>query len=377
MSDRSSYSGSESEDNQSYHGQYSDEREESDRVENDSESEQSGDDRDSEPGAEAGGVVETTSIVGNNNLKLCLVHKAGSMTLDCKHCKAALGLITDVNIKTLLTQNSSHSGLVSRYAGRCDEQTPTLTLGAASLEIGQSIFTKGVFKDRKSWQQIVKQFLTLPQAQHELLTVDIKTKDIISKYKNEKRFQYIFRFQKDIVDIQKNLRLSQRPLLSLIEKNHEAILSVRQLGGDAGLTFPVVAPVKVGGTVPREGHELSDQLHVDSSDGLFPSPDLETLINSAGLNELQAQKVVDFIDGFNASMRVKYMELFNVTSKYVNVAEDQLVFYTDLYSHVDASLREVLREKMASLFRSHIKSDILKQTSSKHLAGKPGGLFGG
>ena len=78
-------------------------------------------------------------------------------------------------------------------------------------------------RDRKAWQDIVKKFLTLPQLQHDLLTADIKTEDIINKYKNEKRFQFIFRFHKDIVDILRNLRVSQRPLLSLIEKNHDAM----------------------------------------------------------------------------------------------------------------------------------------------------------
>ena len=79
----------------------------------------------------------------------------------------------------------------------------------------------------------------------------------------------------------------------------------------------------------------------------------------------------------NGSVGDKYKELFNVASSYMNVSEDQLVFYTDLYSHVYASLREVLREKMASLFRSHVKSDVLRQTSAKQLTGKPDGLFAG
>ena len=373
MSD--SYSGSESEDNRSNHDQYSDDREESDNreEESDSVSEQSDDDGN----AESGGVAETSPIVGKNNLRLCSLHAAGSMTLDCKFCKAALGVISDNNIKKQLTQNLAQSGLVSRYAGRCDIQPATLTLGASSLEIGQAIFSKGVFRDRKAWQDIVRKFLTLPQFQHDLLTADIKTEDIINKYKNEKRFQYIFRFHKDIVDILRNLRVSQRPLLSLIEKNHDAILSVRRLGEDAGVSFPENAPEKVGGTVPRDGHSLTDQLHVSSSDGLFPLPDMESLIDSASLNEFQARKVADFIEGFGSSVGDKYMELFKAAATYINVAEDQLVFYTDLYSHVDASLREVIREKMSSLFRSHVKSDVLRQTSSKQLSDKPSGFFGG
>ena len=133
----------------------------------------------------------------------------------------------------------------------------------------------------------------------------------------------------------------------------------------------------VGGTVPRDGHSLTDQLHVSSSDGLFPIPEIESLIDEAGLSEFQALKVSDFIEGFGSSVGEKYMELFKAAVTNINVAEDQLVFYTDLYSHMDASLREVIREKMSSLFRSHVKSDVLRQTSSKQLSDKPSGFFGG
>ena len=372
MSDRSGYSGSESEGDRSFYD-HSDER---DGSGSESDEEQSDGVRDDDV-LEPGEVIEPTSIVDYNHLKLCDQHKPGDMTLDCNICKAALMIITDKNVKKMLTQNSAKSGLVSRYSGRCDDISPTLSLGAASLEIGQAIFTKGVFKDKRSWQDVVKKYLTLPQIQHDILTNDIKMEDVFKKYRNEKRFKYIFTFQKEVIDIQRNLRLCQRPLLNLIELNHNAILSVRKLSEDAGISFPSNAPEKKGGNVPREGHSLTDPLHVESYDNLFPRPDIKGLIDSAGLNESQAEKVVEFIEGFRGSVADKYKELFNVTSSYMNTSEDQLVFYTDLYSHVDASLREVLREKMASLFRSHVKSDVLQQTSSKQLTEKPGGLFAG
>ena len=372
-SDRSGYSGSESEGDRSYY----DHSEERDGSGSESDEEQSDGNHDGDGVLEPGEVIEPTSIVDYNNLKLCDQHKPGDMTLDCNVCKAALLIIPDKNIKKMLTQNSAQSGLVSRYSGRCDDTSPTLSLGAASLEIGQAIFTKGVFKDKRSWQDVVKKYLTLPQIQHDILTNDIKMEDIFRKYRNEKRFKYIFSFQKEVIDIQRNLRLCQRPLLSLIELNHNSIQSVRKLAVDAGIGFPANAPEKKGGNVPREGHCLTDPLHVESTDNLFPRPDMRGLIESAGLSESQANKVVEYIEGYRGSVGDKYKELFNVASSYMNVSEDQLVFYTDLYSHVDASLREVLREKMASLFRSHVKSDVLRQTSAKQLTGKPDGLFAG
>ena len=365
MSDRSGYTSSESEDNRSY-----------DRSSDDGGSE---DDRDSDGDerAEPGEIIETTTICDFNNLNMCSVHKPGDMTTDCASCKAALAIVSDKNVKKLLTQNSANSGLISRYSGRCDEQPPTLFLSPASLEIAQSIFSKGVFKNRKDWQEIVRKFLTLPPAQHEFLTADIKAEDLLNQYKNEKRFKYIFLFHKDIVEILRNLRVTQRPLLSLIEKNHGTIQSVKKLGETAGVVYPVSAPVRIGGNVPREGRSLTDQLHVASSDGLFPRPNMTALIESAALSEDQAQKVNDFIEDYRVSVGKQYMDLFKSTANYLNDCEDQLVFYTDLYSHVDASLRDVIREKMASLFRSHVKSDVLRETSTKQLSEKASGLFGG
>ena len=177
MSD--SYSGSESEDNRSNHDQFSDDREESDNreEESDSVSEQSDDDGD----AESGGAVETSSIVGNNNLRLCPSHAAGSMTPDCKFCKAALGVISDNHLKKQLTQNSAQSGHVSRYAGRCDIQPATLTLGAISLRESSVTVKHG--------RILLKSFLlflscnmtfSLQISRLKILSTNTKTKNVFS-----------------------------------------------------------------------------------------------------------------------------------------------------------------------------------------------------
>ena len=51
-----------------------------------------------------------------------------------------------------------------------------------------------------------------------------------------------------------------------------------------------------------------------------------------------------------------------------------------MYSHCDSSFRELLREKLASLFRKDIKQEVIGQSSSRKLKDEketPRGVFGG
>ena len=71
------------------------------------------------------------------------------------------------------------------------------------------------------------------------------------------------------------------------------------------------------------------------------------------------------------------MELYEIAANSLNNTDDKMIFYMDLYSHVDGSLRDLIRNKVASLFKGDIKSDLLIHSSSQKISGKPQGLFGG
>lgn len=53
------------------------------------------------------------------------------------------------------------------------------------------------------------------------------------------------------------------------------------------------------------------------------------------------------------------------------------VLFQDLYSHVDAALRDLLRDRMATLFKTPVKNEILNASKHKNLKKKPKGLYGG
>lgn len=312
------------------------------------------------------------------DLNLCSSHKPGEMTNDCRSCAAALKLINDkAKIKLLTNGGQSGSGVVSRYSGRCDSVVPTLALSPDTIQIARDVFTKGQFKDRKAWVETLKNHLTLPADQHELLSADIKSEDVLNKFRHEKRFSHIFTFQKDFVNNLKNLRIAQRPILSLIEKTNKKIVDVKNIGVKVGVKFSDNPPVKSGGNVPRNGRILTDQLHVSDFGDILPRPDISDLIAKAKLSEEQTNFVVASMESYRASVGKSYIDLMESYTEYLSSTEDMLIFYSDLYSHCDGSLRELLRLKMASLFKRDVKTDIIHQSSHKKLDGKPSGLFGG
>ena len=142
---------------------------------------------------------------------LCGKHKSGHMVPDsCSSCAAGLSLIKDnETIKKLTNNNQSGSGILSRYQGRCDSAAPTLILSLDTIQLALDVFTKGVFKDTRMWAEIVKNYLSLPIEQHDLLNNDIKFEDVLIKYRKENRFQNLFKYGSDLARSLKNLRISQ------------------------------------------------------------------------------------------------------------------------------------------------------------------------
>ena len=142
---------------------------------------------------------------------LCGKHKAGSMVPDtCSSCRAGLKIIKDKDaVKKLTNGNQSGSGILSRYQGRCDTISPTLVLSPETIQLALEIFTKGVFKDKRFWIEIVRNYLTLPHEQHEMLNADIKFEDSLTQFKKVSRFQNLFRYGADLARNIKNLRISQ------------------------------------------------------------------------------------------------------------------------------------------------------------------------
>ena len=159
-----------------------------------------------------------------SRLVLCSKHKKGQMLSTCPSCSAACALIKDktiiekLSLNTVTDSESAGASLMSRYGGRCDIVEPTLVLDPFIVKVAADIFNKGVWKDSKMWTEVIKNFLTLPIEQHELLTSNLKSKELLNKFRREPRFKGIFKYQTDLANCLKSLRIGQRPLLKLMER---------------------------------------------------------------------------------------------------------------------------------------------------------------
>ena len=313
-------------------------------------------------------------------LKLCPNHNRGEMTKTCKSCSAAFALIKDKKIIAELSGNSGSSDLLSRYSGKCDAIETTLFLASDTVKLAQNVFTRGTFRDKKVWSDIVKNYLTLPHDQHEDLNLDIQSENILKKFKSEKRFQHLFSYQRDLADSLRSLRIGQRPLFAVIERTNTDIDGLRSIADRAGFSFPQVAPVKDGVNVPRNGNLVPDKLKYTDVKNVLPLPlsDIMDFVHENNLSQEAVEALSKLFDNYRELVVSMFVEMFTLFSTYINSAEDYLQFYTQLYSHCDATIRNLIRNKVASLFKDNVKSDILEQSGQKKLKEeKPSGLFGG
>lgn len=316
-----------------------------------------------------------------SNASFCSIHKPGEMTRDCVTCSAALAAIKPEIADQLLACGPS-SDILSKYSnGRCDEVKPTLSLSDNVFRLAKGIFTKGAFRDKKAFPEITKNFLTLPQSQHRELTADIRTEDIFQRYRKEKRFSSIFKFQGEMQHCLQTLRISQRPMFSMIEDTNSELLSLRKFGEEVGLTYKEIAPLRTGDFVPRDMRKIPNNLSIDSSAGLYPTPDPDKLF-SMDLNSPEGHLAIKkHITDYRNDCGIRFIQLHDQFAEFLNKQDDRQIFWADLYSNADAGLRELIRERLANLFKPDMRSEILSASSTKKREEdekeKPKGLFGG
>ena len=73
---------------------------------------------------------------------------------------------------------------------------------------------------------------------------------------------------------------------------------------------------------------------------------------------------MQFLETYCSSIGEKVLDFYESMSDTLNDIEDFLMFHFDLWSHCDASMKELLRAKLASLFKGDIKEAILSSIKS-------------
>ena len=317
-------------------------------------------------------------------LQLCPRHPTGEMVEACITCSKALGLLRPEVAKQMMAPLTV-SSVVSRYAGRSDEKTPTMLFSDATLDLAFNTFTQGRFRGKTHFRDLVEKYLTLPPKQHERLVQDLQLEPLFKKLENEKRFKYIFDIRRRMGDCQKNLRLTQRPIFQVISLVDSCLASFREFGAAVGIRFKAEPAVRLNPKVPKP---LGDSLaHEFDAASLIPLPELPSMLHGVaalsredaevlGQNEL---KVLNAVNGYRDDVVSLIQSLFETFSQKLSDMDDYLAFYCDLYGHVDASFRDLIRDKLANCFKSELRPELLGRNlhSDQKEGTRNDGLLGG
>ena len=266
---------------------------------------------------------------------------------------------------------------LARYTGRCDDVKPTVSLSDNVVKLAHDMITKGQFRDKRTWEKTVRKFMTLPTTQHEKLSKDIKLEDVFDKFKGDPKYKNLFKYHAEAKDALKSLRIAQRPILCVIQRVNKELSVVRKSGEKSGMKFPDEAPPRSGNFVPRDNRTVPDTLKYESTEEMSPTPDLTNFVAKHQLSNEAVLDLEGILDNFRMDIGKKFLSLYDSVSSTFNDIDDYLIFYCDVYSHCDAAFRDLLRERMASIFKTPVKTEILTKSSAKKLKAKPDGLYGG
>ena len=126
------------------------------------------------------------------------------------------------------------------------------------------------------------------------------------------------------------------------------------------MEFPETEPPRRGVNVPRTGRNVPDKLYYETFENILPYPDLSDYVQKHNLSQEAETDLRNLLEVYRDRVSGKLVDLYEMFSKSLNASDDLLIFYFDLLSHMDATLRELIRDKVASLFKK-----VLSQSSSR------------
>ena len=127
-----------------------------------------------------------------------------------------------------LPNTSSIPGPAKRLLDkRCDEVTPTLVFSEEEMETAKTMFSMGRFR-KGYFEDVTKEYLLLPKAQHKLLTQNIELekalKDIDGK---NPRFNPVKHFRDNLIRLGIDFRITQRPVILSVGINTDLARFIR------------------------------------------------------------------------------------------------------------------------------------------------------
>ena len=137
------------------------------------------------------------------------------------------------------------------------------------MDLAENVFTSGLFKSKSHWQDLVKNFLTLPSTQHERLVRDIELEEMFKSHQSDKRFTHVFKYRLELGDALKMLRISQRVIFDNVQSVDMLITKMREHAEIVGMTFHDDQPCRDNNKVSQQ---LPNSLLVESYSSVFQLP---------------------------------------------------------------------------------------------------------
>lgn len=254
-------------------------------------------------------------------------------------------------------------GAAMRLLGRrSDEVEPTLILSDESMAIGLRLFTMGSFK-KNHFDDLVKTWLFLPAGQNEQLHANIQTEDLFKPFEHDSRFSHVFAFRNTLVKLMRELRICQRPLILAVTTLTDFSVGLRRVAKDMGFTFPP-APVERQVFGNNKTEDYLTYL-VPGPEDIMPLPTIMDPRDGAELSE-EASRVVHANHEINIKLIKEYRDasvknwegVYEVARTNVLKVEAELQFYMELYSHCDGAMRDLVKERLLTLFRPNLRGAV-------------------
>ena len=191
-------------------------------------------------------------------------------------------------------------------------------------------------------------------------------------------------FIHDSIKFLKHDRIAHRPLLMCISLIDETVRSARNIGKKLDLTFCPDAPSrKIFGP-----NEVQDHLAHTSSD-VLPLPKLKDVLAGTTNVTKEDEEIIRSAQELNQSALEKYqqlassttLELFSLLREFVLKIKNNVNFNFLLASHNDASIRNLLRNKMSTMFIGPVKDSVSGKNATReqkeHFNKNATGILGG
>ena len=299
----------------------------------------------------------------DGKVKLCDIHGNDLQPLTCSSCKAVFHMLRKAVRQQLVVDGAGAPSAVPDtrerlVRGRSDSLPATLVFTDQEVDLHQTIHGQGKFR-RGHFDDITKKFYRLTPAHHKLLVKNIESEDLFTAYANDKKFDYIFQYKKDVLTCVRQLRVSTRPFVLAMSNSTDLARHVRKAGEDAGYKYPEEPPeVPMRGPTP-----VVDCLTPSETKDTFPLPGLTDPTEGViGLDDLSRSMIRTNHDsnlaamvGFRETVAKQFDDFYQGVSKCSLALDNNLTSTSQLIGHVDGCLTDLARTKLLSMFKGRAR----------------------